>query len=250
MPNENEPLIQDFLWDAHTHYLEQESFPDSHINLVNTVTERDFEPLAHLYGENRRIFPFFGLHPWFLREASGNWEAVLEGYLKRFAGAGVGETGLDKVAADKGKALPLKEQEFFFRRQLEISLKYQRPVAIHCVGAWGLMIEIVEELYPPRVEGNPVLFHGYQGSRETALRLLKRGVFFSFCLEALEERGDLIKGLPLEHILLETDGRKGKERYLKETYFRLAALLGIKIEELITRIGMNGAIFTGYGFSG
>lgn len=249
MKNENEPLSQDLLWDAHTHYLNEVSLPENHVSLVNAVTENDYSSLVRLCAGNSRIIPFFGLHPWFLKEASSRWRENLLDYLSRIPWAGVGEAGLDKAAAARGKALAMKEQELFFRGQVELARDCGRPLAIHCVGAWGLMTEIIEEYYP-KADKAGVLFHAYQGSGETAFRLMRRGVFFSFSLEGLKANPELVASLPLEHLLLETDGKEPKAELLNGAYTKLAEIFEIPKEEMFRRIMENGTVFTRGGTAG
>ncbi|MEI7530179.1 MAG: TatD family hydrolase, partial [Elusimicrobiota bacterium] len=144
------------------------------------------------------IVPFFGLHPWFVDKAPAGWLELLGDFLRR-APSGVGEIGLDKaVDADLGR------QEEAFKAQLRLAKKLGRPVCIHCVRAWGRMLEILKEEQPP-----VFLFHAYGGPPELMKELSDLGGWFSFGTGLLDPvREKLRKALmaaPPWKLLLETE---------------------------------------------
>jgi len=77
--------------------------------------------------------------------------------------AGVGETGLNfssfaKAAADRQEA-GRAEQEECFAAHLDLARELNRPVAIHCVRAWGRLVEILRLHTAP-----PILLHAFAGA--------------------------------------------------------------------------------------
>ncbi len=112
----------------------------------------------------------------------------------------VGEVGLDyywdNIARDKQKKI--------FIKQLEISLEEDYPVVIHCRNADDDMLEIIKSVNP-QYKG---VFHCYAGDLKMAEELLKRGFYISFTGVITfknSDRAEVIKEIPLNRILLETD---------------------------------------------
>lgn len=170
--------------------------------VANATGETEWAAVAQLaaaYPE--AIVPAFGIHPWHAHEAGGGWQGRLRGVLEQCPQAGVGECGLDRWVAAPGVA----EQVPVFAEQLRIARDMRRTVTIHCVRAWGLLLEtLAAEPPPPRL-----LLHSFGGSLEMAQRLLPLGAYFSISGQALHPRKaallEVFRHLPRARILLETD---------------------------------------------
>ncbi|MEI7957188.1 MAG: TatD family hydrolase [Verrucomicrobiota bacterium] len=170
--------------------------------VVNATCEAEWAAVAALvqtYPES--LLPAFGIHPNHAHQACGPWHERLAGLLDEFPQAGVGECGLDRRA----EAPSMDVQMPLFLTQLQLARDRCRTLTIHCVKAWGLLIDaLAADPPPPRF-----VLHGFAGSVETARRLLPMGAYFSFCGEFLQTRRaavlDVFRQLPPERILLETD---------------------------------------------
>jgi len=185
--------------------------------VVNATREADWAAVAAVasaYPE--MIVPAFGIHPWQAQDlrledlrleaaataaGTATWQARLRGLLEQFPQAVVGECGLDRGAAAPGPEVQLP----VFLGQLRLARDLQRTLTIHCVKAWGLLIDaLAAEASPPRL-----LLHGFGGSLEMARRLLPLGAYFSFSGAILQPRMaamlDVFRQLPRARILLETD---------------------------------------------
>ncbi|MEI6503575.1 MAG: TatD family hydrolase, partial [Armatimonadota bacterium] len=82
----------------------------------NGTAENDWQAVADLARAHHEIVPWFGLHPWFVKERSADWLARLGSFLD--AGqAGIGEIGLDRYVGDRDEAA----QEAVFRAQLALA---------------------------------------------------------------------------------------------------------------------------------
>jgi len=185
------------------------------------------------------ITPCLGVHPWFAAEVSGGWLAELEALLLR-GPACVGEIGLDAVRATAG-------QEEVFIAQLELAKKLDRPVMLHCVGAWGRMLELLRAHRPPAF-----LLHAYGGSPELVINFLALGGYFSFGGELLApERAKAraaLKTVPRGRLLFETDspahGCAGPAG-IAEVVKAAATILAVPAAELAELSFDNGREFTG-----
>jgi len=213
--------------------------------VVNATREGEWEAVAALaQSEPQAIVPAFGIHPWHAHEAGAQWRERLVGWLEKFPQAGVGECGLDRWVAAPG----LELQTPLFLAQVRIARELRRTLTIHCVRAWGLLIDaLAEEAPPPRF-----LLHSFAGSLETARRLLPLGAFFSFSGQFLQPRKatvlDVFRHLPRERIVLETDApdmlpppayvshplpeNRNHPANLPAVAGGLAATLGMRLEDL------------------
>ena len=203
------------LFDAHNH-LQDERFDGMRDGLIATArqagvvrmvvngsTEADWPAVAQLATAHPDlVIPSFGLHPWYVHERTPHWRDALIAYLEQFPQAGVGEIGLDRWKAD----LPWAGQAAVFLEQYQIAVEYSRPVSIHCLQAWGGMVDLLESHPAP---ANGFLLHSYGGSKELVGRLAARGAYFSFPGAFARERKvrqrEAFQHVPLDRLLIETD---------------------------------------------
>jgi len=109
--------------------------------VVNGTREADWERVAELArAYPGRVLPSFGLHPWYVNEASEHWRGRLPGFLDAMP-SGVGEVGLDRWI----EGFDSSKQEEAFRFQIRLAAERGVPLSIHCLKAWGRMLEILEE---------------------------------------------------------------------------------------------------------
>ncbi len=112
-----------------------------------------------------------GLHPWRVASAPVDWARRLrEAALAHRVG--IGECGLD-FAIQGDRTL----QEEALRVQLRLAREVDRPIALHCVRAWGRMLAILCEEGLPRAGG---LIHAYSGSAAMAVIFQDLGLHLSF----------------------------------------------------------------------
>lgn len=169
--------------------------------VVNATFEADWpavEALALAHPDF--ITPAFGIHPWKAHTAVDGWRERLALLLEKHPHATVGECGLDRWVSSP----PMEIQLPVFIDQLRLARAMRRPVTIHCLKAWGPLLEALAQCPPPRF-----LMHSFGGSIETARQLLPLGAFFSFSGHFLHPRKaavlEVFRQLPRERILLETD---------------------------------------------
>jgi TatD DNase family protein len=254
-------------YDAHNH-LQDERFAGRQNELlaacekvgvakmvVNGACESDWPDVLKLARENKMVLPSFGYHPWFLDERTPDWQKNLEKFLDAVPSA-VGEIGLDRWKPD----LSYAGQEEVFLAQLQIAAVRNLPVSIHCLHAWGRLLELLQS--NPRPQRGFVL-HSFGGPQEMIPAFAKLGAYFSFPGYFLHDRKlrqrETFRQVPADRLLIETDApdqllpaeknqfpladAEGKPlnhpANLAAVYSGLAEFLGEKTEPLAARIEEN-----------
>lgn len=176
-----------------------------------------------------------GLHPWYLKEF--HWESELAALQKVSISpdvVAIGECGLDKLC---GTDLSLQEKAF--AAQIRWANQVQKPLIIHCVRAWDEVLSLLEK------ERNkvPVVFHGFNKNAAVARKITSAGYYLSFgkALQHQQVR-QVIAGIPVEKILLETDDA---DITIESIYEMTAEALSIDINSLSLQIQKNAAAFFG-----
>lgn len=222
--------------------------------VVNGTRPEDWQAVAGLSHKRHWIIPFYGLHPWYVNQASDHWRALLEHFL-RAAPAGVGEIGLDKWV----QGCDFAKQEEAFLWQLRLAAELRRPVAIHCLKAWGPLLDILQQVKPAA----GFLLHSYGGPAEMIRSFAELGGYFSisgyFAQARKSKQRDVFRTVPLNRILVETDapdmagpdelqpyklfGREGEmlnhPANLGAIYTFAAALYNIPVEEFALQLESN-----------
>lgn len=202
-----------------------------------SAQESDWDKIAALSEENpHKILPAFGLHPWYLNSASDGWAERLEAKLRQFPAALVGECGLDKL-----KPVDIELQKQVFRIQLDLATRLRRPLLVHAVK----VEQELQEFLPDFAHTKTVL-HSFSGSVNLMRCAAKFGTCFSFAPSALRRKSfsELVPLLPVERILLESDGPyQGNPSDIPALTAKIAALRGQKVEELTAQIYKNSLEF-------
>jgi len=223
--------------------------------VVNGACESDWPQVRALARKNKIVLPSFGYHPWHLHERTPDWQKNLEKFLNEIPSA-IGEIGLDRWKP----GLSYDGQEEVFLAQLQIAAERNLPVSIHCLQAWGRLLELLQN--NPRPQRGFVL-HSFGGAAEMVPALAKLGAYFSFPGYFLHERKlkqrETFKQVPPDRLLIETDApdqllpedkilfpladANGKPlnhpASLVAAYSGLAEFLGEKPEPLTARVEEN-----------
>jgi TatD DNase family protein len=169
--------------------------------VVNGSCEEDWPQVLELARTVPQVIPSFGYHPWYVGECTGNWRENLMKFLDTVPSA-VGEIGLDKWIKDADFAA----QEEVFVWQLRLAAELNLPVSIHCLQAWGKLLEHVQSNQPPLCG---FVLHSFGGPREMIEPLAELGAYFSlpgyFAHERKERQRETFKHVPRDRLLIETD---------------------------------------------
>ncbi len=170
--------------------------------VVNGTRESDWSRVRALADFHADLTPSFGLHPWYAATRSSDWLAQLDRELQGGA-IGVGEIGLDRWIRNHN----INDQKLVFLNQLLLAHSHELPASIHCLGAWGHLLECLQEA--PRLKRG-FLLHSYGGPREMVAQFAKLGAYFSlsgyfFHGRKRQQLETLLHTVPSDRLLLETD---------------------------------------------
>ncbi len=191
-------LAFSLIFDSHFHINEENSasVPAEYKGIINCSSEDEWNAT-----EKFMLPKTFGIHPW---EPDIKKIDFLEQLLNENKIAAIGECGFDFYAEEFKKTE--SAQSDCWNAQLELAVKYQKPLVIHSRKAYSCILNDSKVLAMLPA----VCFHGYSGSREQAQEILRKipCAFFSFgtvLLRNPKKATEALKSLPYGHILFETD---------------------------------------------
>ena len=176
--------------------------PQIDFQLTNGTHPDDWARVATVQGfGGAQILRAYGVHPWRVLDLPTDWLQQLRGRLASGA-ASVGEIGLDNWIEPRDPEL----QRQVFMQQLELAADLQLPPSIHCLRAWGALVDCLHAA-PSLSRG--FLVHAFAGSVDVLNQLADLGGYFSFSAygadPARKRIRDAIRACPADRLLLETD---------------------------------------------
>ena len=191
-----------------------------------------------------RCIAMMGLHPCSVGENYEEELRIVENAFKGRSFAAVGEIGLD-FYWDKTF---VPQQEDAFARQIELAITRKRPIVIHSRDAIDRCIEIVNR-YKGKVGG---IFHCFSGTRDQAAQIIDLGFYMGIGgVVTYKNAGlaEVLAGIPLEHIVLETDspyltpvpfrGKRNESSYLKFILEKVSQVYGESPEKIAEQTTAN-----------
>ena len=170
----------------------------------------------------------------------------------------LGECGLDYYRMEhEGWNMEHTRQEEAFRRQIELAIEVKKPLMLHIRNgsgrsayrdAFDMLKSHDFNLTSGRRPGN---LHFFAGSIEEAKPFLDRGYTFSFTgvITFAKEYAELVRYLPLDRILSETDapyvapapyrGKRNEPLYVEEVVKAIAFIKNEKLEIVQERMLRN-----------
>ena len=208
----------------------------------NGCDKKSNEEVLELTKNYENIYGAIGIHPENIEEYKEEDLKWIEENLKQPKIIAIGEIGLDYHYTKENKT----EQIKLLERQLKIAEQYHLHVIIHSREATE---DTINTLKKYKVTG---VIHSFSGSLETAKIYIKMGYLLgingviTFKNSKLK---DVIKEIPLESIVLETDspyltpepfrGKKNEPARIKEIAEFICDLKGISLEDLATITNHN-----------
>ncbi len=271
------------LYDAHNHLQDEWLLP--HMDriatdlvqagiagaVVNGTTPDDWAAVSALASRFPWVVPSYGVHPWDCGNRPADWQGRLESRLATEPRARVGEIGLDRWILDSAKPddprlaglrrAPLAEQKEVFVWQLELAATHNLAASVHCIDAWGALLDTLRNSRRPE---RGFLLHAYAGSEEMIKAFADLGAYFSFNGAFLDSKREAqrntFKSIPADRLLVETDApamplRSAWRLYnlpaqpdtttvnhpanIAAVYAGLAAFLGLRVDQLAARAEEN-----------
>lgn len=217
--------------------------------LAVTTTPKAWPQNKKWTEKSTHVRPALGIHPQVVADREHEMP-MFEQYLPE--ARYVGEVGLD---AGPQHFRSFEAQMRVFRRVLQLcALHPGRVLSVHSVRATSKLLDAVEELLPSN-RGTLVL-HWFSGTKSEARRAADLGCYFSINQNMLVgKRNDLIRCLPVERLLTETDGpfthvgdRPTRPADIAATVTGLASLLNEPIDAVSDRLESNlRTLVTGTG---
>lgn len=122
-----------------------------------------------------------GIHPWWTAQPDFDLEhhlQALEEWLQMPEIVQLGECGIDRM-----RGADIETQQRIFEAQIALSERYKKPMTIHCVRAFDVLLAIRKRLRPTQ----QWTVHGFRGNPTLAKQLLEAGFNLSFGPKRNEE---------------------------------------------------------------
>ncbi len=194
---------------------------------------------VQIAGRYEEVFAAVGIHPTDAHHAAlKDAAAIKELAMSEEKVVAIGEIGLDLYWKD----VPLQDQVPVLERMIVLAGELDLPVVIHNREAQKEMQSLFGEWGIDRLSG---VMHSFAGNIRDAEFYLQRGMFISFTgvitFKNFKEM-EVVKHVPLERLLLETDspflapvpkrGKRNEPAYVKYTAEKLSEVHGVSVEEV------------------
>lgn len=240
------------IFESHAHY-DDTAFDADREEILNQCREQGIETIINVSASLDSVkstlalaekYPFIygavGIHPDETGELSEEAFAWLRGQCRHPKAAAVGEIGLDYYW-DKEKH---ELQKYWFRRQMELAKELGLPIIVHSREAAADTLEAVRAAHSPKLRG---VIHCFSYGPELAGEYLDMGYYIGIggvvTFKNAKKLKEVVKMLPLERILLETDcpylapepnrGKRNTSLNLPYIAEAIGQLKGIEAKEVI-----------------
>jgi len=211
---------------------------------IDSTSINGLHLLTQKYPKN--CFGMMGLHPCYVTENYQEELANVKQLLQSNKYFAVGEIGMDKYWSLDF----ITQQEEALRTQLKWASEMDLPVSLHTRNATREVIDIISELNLPNRKG---VFHCFGGTFEEAKEIINLGYHLGIGGVVTFKNSGLdviIKEVPLEKIVLETDGpylapmpfrgKRNDPKYLRIIAEKIASIKNISLE-LVASTTTNNA---------
>lgn len=219
---------------------------NQNVKIVVTASEDLNSSIFNVRMANKfpNVFTCIGVHPSNVVDFQISKISEFKELLDNKKVVAIGEIGLDYYYGKENKEVQIQ----IFRKFLELAQSYNKPVVIHSRDAVKDTIDILKEY---RVKG---IIHCFSGSLEVAKEYIKMGFMLGIggvITFKNSKLGEVIKEIPLEYIVLETDspylapepyrGKKNQSKYIPIIAEKISEVKEISVDEVM-RITTENAI--------
>jgi TatD DNase family protein len=199
-----------------------------------------FERVRAIAERHDNVWCSVGVHPHEAKEEGQRTPDRLIEATRHPKVVGIGETGLDFYYEHS----PREEQAESFRAHIAAARQTGLPLIVHTRDADAETGDMLEEEH--KKGAFPGLIHCFSSGRAVAERALALGLYISISgivtFKAAEELRTIVRDLPLDRLLVETDspylapipkrGKTNEPAYVAHTAAKVAELKGISLAEL------------------
>lgn len=162
----------------------------------------------------------------------------------------IGEVGLDYYRTPEPEKQ--KKQKEIFEQFIDLAQKTKKPMILHFrdspKGSSGKVHKDALEILPKDING---VSHSFTGNLEEAREYVKRGMYLGFngILTFTRQYDEVVRYIPLESILLETDapyltpepyrGKRNEPLYVIEVAKKIAELRNVSIDDVVEQTTRN-----------
>src|SRR3989344_8786578 len=194
--------------------------------------------------KNNGIWVTVGLHP---NDTNEFYDTMI--YHKMLSEpkvVAIGEVGLDYYRTPEPEKQ--KKQKEVFEQFIDLAQKTKKPMVLHFrdspKGSSGRVHKDALEILPQNIVG---VSHSFTGNLDEAKEYINRGMYLGFngIITFARQYDEVLKYVPLENILLETDapyltpepyrGQRNEPVFVKEVAKKVAELKNVSIDEVIAK---------------
>lgn len=226
------------------------------IIMVNVGT--DLETSKHVVAlaeQYSNCYAIVGMHPNTANNEDFDYEAFKALAVHKKV-IGIGECGLDFFR----EPYSIEKQEKAFQEQIRLAIECGKPLMIHARNSYRNILSILDQYLNSsdvRLKGN---VHFFAGTIEEARRFIEIGFTVSFTgvITFAKEYEALVKEIPLENILSETDcpfvtpaplrGQRNSPLNIPLIIDKIAEIKGVSADEVASAIRKNATNLFGVGF--
>ena len=242
--------------DTHCHLDKLESNPEETVEeakqegvktmVTISVDEESFDFVSKAVKQFKDVYGTVGIHPHDASEFSPKLEkSILKMAREQDKLIAIGETGLDYHYMNSSS----EDQQFAFRKQLQIAVEVNLPVVLHTREAETDTINILKEIPVPALG----VAHSFTSSLMMAKTLLDMGWYLGIngivTFKNAEDLREIVRWIPMDRLLLETDspflapipfrGKPNKPAHIPIIASFVAELRNITIEHLAEKTSEN-----------
>lgn len=254
------------LIDSHAH-LEMKDFDKDRARVIGRAVEAgvrhiitvattipDVHKALEIAQKNESVFLSLGIHPHEAKDIREGDYAELRSLSKEKKVVAFGEIGLDFYRNHSPRQVQLSR----FRELLRLGKDLELPIILHDRDAHEEILNVLREEGNDRWKG---VFHCFSGDVPLAKKVIQLGFFISIpgtvTFPKSTTQQDVVRSIPLEKILLETDcpylapepyrGKRNEPAFIRNTAEKVASLKGLSFEDVCRITAMNTRALFGIG---
>lgn len=207
--------------------------------------------LSHSYPN---IYATVGVHPHDAAQLTAETLTQLSHLAQEKKVVAIGEIGLDYYR----NRCPHDQQQRAFRQQIQLAHQCNLPIVVHDRDAHDDVMQILHEEDAKKLGG---VLHCFSGDLAMAKRCIDMGFYLSFTGTITYPKNDeireIIRQIPTEHILIETDcpylapqswrGKRNEPAYVVKTAEKIAEIKGLTLTDIARITSLNAHKLFGVG---